>query len=113
MAKKKQNQRGVVYSTDPDYAYDSSDQESENALPPAEQQLVISLDRKARRGKSVTLIEGFVGPAQALKDLGKQLQGMCGVGGSAKNGQILLQGDFRDRVSEWLRGAGYRVKLRG
>ncbi len=110
--KKDKNRKGVMYSTDPDYDYDH-DQEERETLPPSEQKLKISLDRKQRRGKQVTLVEGFVGTESDLKDLAKSLKSKCGVGGSAKDGEILIQGDFRKKCQEILEGAGYRCKLSG
>ena len=103
---------GVVYSTDPDFDYDSGQEEPET-LPPGEQILYVSLDRKNRKGKIVTLVEGFKGTAEALKILGKELKSRCGTGGSVKEGEIIVQGDFRERVVALLQEKGYRVKRKG
>lgn len=101
---------GVVYSTDPNYAYTYEDDVPEQeTLPPAQQKLTVRLDRRQRGGKQVTLVTGFVGTAGDLETLGKMLKNRCGVGGSAKDGEILVQGDYRDRVAQLLADAGYRV----
>ncbi len=108
MAKKnKKNRVGIVYSTNPDYDYQFNDQEESEAAPASQQRLRVSLDRKKRKGKEVTLITGFMGPEQDLKDLGKALKSKCGVGGSVKDGEILLQGDHRNKVVDWLKDQGY------
>jgi translation initiation factor 1 len=104
---------GVVYSTDPDFSYSGSDQEDADTLEPGLQNLYVRLDRKNRKGKTVTLVEGFVGKDEDLKALGKELKSRCGVGGSAKEGEILLQGDFRERVVTLLKDKGYKVKKSG
>jgi len=104
---------GVVYSTNPDYAFESDEREESQTLPPEKQKLYVKLDRKNRKGKTVTLVEGFVGSEDDLKSLGKELKSKCGVGGSAKDGEILLQGDFRDRVLSLLKDQGYIVKRSG
>lgn len=104
---------GVVYSTNPDFEFDSDQQEETPTLPPGEQTLYVKLDRKNRKGKTVTLVEGFRGSEEDLKSLGKELKSKCGTGGSAKNGEILLQGDFRDRVLSLLGDKGYHVKRSG
>lgn len=104
---------GVVYSTNPDFSFESGENEEEQTLPPNQQKLYVKLDRKNRKGKTVTLVEGFVGSENDLKALGKELKSKCGVGGSAKDGEILLQGDFRDRVISLLKDQGYNVKRSG
>jgi len=113
MARKKDNdwkaRLGVVYSTSNDYDYSYDEQQESETLPPAQQKLRVQLDKKQRAGKQVTLISGFVGTEEDLKDLGKQLKSKCGVGGSAKNGEILIQGDFRSRVKDILAKEGYKV----
>lgn len=102
----------MVYSTDPDASYDHGDDDVETP-PPGDQQLYVSLDRKQRKGKSVTLIEGFEGTVDDAKDLARQLKTRCGSGGSAKDGAIIIQGDHRDTVVGWLEKEGYRVKRTG
>jgi len=101
---------GVVYSTSDDYSYQYDGEDEEETLPPKDQLLRISLDKKARAGKKVTLVDGFTGTEDDLKELAKTLKQACGVGGSAKNGEILIQGDFRDKVADILSNEGYGVK---
>lgn len=112
MAKKNKwkGREGVVYSTSDNYDYDYEGGESQETLLPNEQRLKVQLDKKARAGKQVTLITGFVGSEDDLKDLGKLLKSKCGVGGSAKNGEILIQGDFREKVKAILSKEGYSAK---
>lgn len=108
MGKKNKKRRiGTVYSTNPDYDYEYSSEEEQEELPKSEQALRVFLDRKKRKGKEVTLVDGFVGPTDRLKEIGKTLKTKCGVGGSVKDGQILLQGDFRDKVVELLKKDGF------
>jgi len=104
---------GVVYSTNPEFNFESEEKEEEQNLRPEQQKLYVKLDRKNRKGKTVTLVEGFVGSEEDLKSLAKELKSKCGVGGSAKDGEILLQGDFRDRVISLLEDQGYNVKRSG
>ena len=116
MAKKNRRDKGrsgVVYSTNNDYDYDYDDDFVEETLAPSDQNLKVMLDKKSRGGKQVTLVDGFVGTEEDLKDLGKLLKSKCGVGGSAKNGEILVQGDFRDKVLQILQKEGYRAKRVG
>ena len=104
---------GMVYSTNPDFQYDTGEKESEETPAPVQQQLYVSLDKKNRKGKKVTLVEGFVGKKQDLKELGRELKSSCGVGGTVSEGQILIQGDFRDRVVLLLENKGFKVKRSG
>lgn len=98
---------GVLYSTNPNYQYQTETEEEAETLAPAEQRLRISLSKKQRAGKEVTLIEGFVGKEEDLSALAKVLKNKCGVGGSAKEGEILIQGDQRSKVKELLLSLGY------
>jgi translation initiation factor 1 len=104
---------GVVYSTNPDFEFQTETEKEEKTLPPQQQKLYVSLDRKNRKGKSVTLVSGFTGLEEDLKELGKLLKTKCGVGGTARSGEILIQGDFRERVMEILKTEGYQVKRSG
>lgn len=97
----------IVYSTNPNFQYETEEEEVQATLPPGQQRLRVQLDRKNRGGKVVTLITGFTGTEEDLKDLGKLLKTKCGVGGSAKGGEIIVQGDFRQRVLELLKQEGY------
>ncbi|NBC82579.1 MAG: translation initiation factor [Bacteroidetes bacterium] len=112
MSNKNKNKQGIVYSTDPDYEYQHDHEESET-LPPRQQALTIQLDKKQRKGKAVTLITGFAGKHEDLKELGKWIKTKCGVGGSAKNNQLIIQGDFRQKVQELLSEQGYKTKISG
>ncbi len=113
MAKKKKNKVNVVYSTNPDFGFEFDEDETQETLPPEDQTLYVSIDRKQRKGKEVTLVEGFVGDPDDLKDLGKMLKSKCGVGGSAKDGEIIIQGNVRDKVCDLLEKEGYSVKKKG
>ncbi|WP_299455675.1 translation initiation factor [uncultured Microscilla sp.] len=104
---------GMVYSTNPDFEYDTEGEEEEETLPINQQDLRVMLDKKNRKGKVATLVTGFVGTDDDLKALGKMLKSKCGVGGSAKDGEIIIQGDMRDKVMELLKNAGYKAKKSG
>lgn len=101
---------GVVYSTNPDFKYMEAESEKVQTLPPSKQRLVAGIDRRARAGKQVTLIKGFIGSSDDLAALGKTLKVKCGVGGTAKDGEITLQGDLRDKVVMLLQSMGYNAK---
>ncbi len=101
---------GVVFSTNPDFTYEEEVVQEEETLEPSRQNLIVSIDRKGRAGKQVTLVTGFVGKAEDLSELGRTLKVKCGVGGSTKDGEITIQGDFRDRVTALLKDMGYKAK---
>ena len=101
---------GVVFSTNPDFAYEEETVQEEVTLEPSKQNLIVSIDRKGRGGKQVTFVTGFIGSQDDLADLGRALKVKCGVGGSAKDGEITIQGDFRDRVVVLLKEMGYKAK---
>ena len=105
--KNKPDNKGFVYSTDPNFRFEEEQQEAAATLPPAKQQLIVLLDTKNRGGKAVTLIDGFVGTDEDREDLGKKLKNFCGTGGSVKDGEIIVQGDQRDKVMQWLTKNGY------
>lgn len=109
----KQNRTGVVYSTNPDFSFQTDEATAATTLPPQQQQLRVQLDKKQRGGKQVTLVTGFVGTDGDLQALGKLLKTKCGVGGSAKDGEVVVQGDFRDKVLEVLLKEGYKAKKAG
>lgn len=101
---------GVVYSTNPDFKYEQESVTEDETLAPEKQKLTVSIDRRCRAGKQVTLVSGFVGCESDLKELGKTLKVKCGVGGTAKDGEITIQGDLRDKVTALLCAMGYRAK---
>jgi translation initiation factor 1 len=109
MSKKKNSGSPFVYSTDPAFSPGAEDEVVET-LPPALQKLRVTLETKHRAGKTVTLITGFIGKQEDMETLGKQLKGFCGSGGSAKDGEIIVQGDHREKVKQWLLKNLYKVK---
>lgn len=104
--KNKPDERGFVYSTDPNFNF-KNDDDSKESLPPAQQLLKVILETKQRGGKAVTVVYGYVGPDSDLEEMGKKLKAYCGTGGSVKDGEILVQGDQRDKVMQWLGKQGY------
>lgn len=106
------NRLGMVYSTNPNfkYDYDVEEEETVETLPLDKQKLIVRLDKKGRAGKQMTAVEGFIGADEDLQVLAKFLKTKCGVGGTAKEGMILIQGDLRDKITEILNKEGYRVK---
>lgn len=114
MSKKDKKEReGVIYSTNPNFTFASNEEPVDETLVPAKQNLRVMLDKKQRGGKMVTLVTGFIGSEDNLKDLGKELKTKCGVGGTVKDGEILIQGDFRDKVMDLLLKSGYKAKKAG
>ena len=101
---------GVVYSTNPDFHYEEESAGEQETLAPDRQKLVVRIDRRQRAGKQVTLVEGFCGTQDDLSTLAKSLKTKCGVGGTAKDGVITIQGDLRDKVVELLTSMGYKAK---
>lgn len=104
---------GMVYSTDPNFRYQTQEEPLVETLPVDRQELRVWLDRKQRAGKQVTLVRGFVGSDEDLRELARLLKSRCGVGGTAKDGEIVIQGDFRDRVVDILLREGYKAKKAG
>lgn len=110
MSKDWKDRLGIVYSTDPNFQYENNHEEEAETLPPAKQELQVSIDRKQRKGKTVTLVTGFIGVEKDLRELAKKLKSKCGVGGSVKDGMILIQGEWPDKIKAILRNEGYRVR---
>jgi len=108
----KKNRSGIIYSTNPDFEYSDSGQDEAETLPPAQQDLRIWLDRKGG-GKVITVVKGFIGTLTDLEALGKQVKVLCGSGGSVKDGEILIQGDHREKVITWLSSKNYKAKKAG
>ena len=107
-SKQDNSNNGIVFSTDPSYSF-PKEETSIETLPAAQQKLSIKLDTKQRAGKAVTLIQGFIGKDEDLEQLGRSLKNFCGTGGSVKDGEIIVQGDQRDKVLSWLSKAGYGI----
>lgn len=108
MSKNKINSLGgLVYSTDPNFKLQEEQPDDMETILPAQQKLRIILDKKQRAGKAVTLVTGFVGTEKDLEELGKKLKSFCGTGGSVKEGEIIVQGDNRDKMLQWLQKNGY------
>jgi translation initiation factor 1 len=113
MSNKNKNASGIVYSTNPDFTFEHQTDKIAETIPPAKQNLKVLIDKKQRAGKSVTIVTGFIGSPEDLNLLGKKLKTRCGVGGSVKDQEILIQGDFRDKIIILLQADGYKVKKAG
>ena len=114
MSKKEKSRGNVVYSTNPDFQFQHYEEEEQDTLPNNQQRCYVSIDRKQRAGKEVTLIEGFTGTEDDLNDLGKLLKSKCGVGGTVKDNEILIQGNFKDKIYDLLVKEGYtQTKKKG
>ena len=108
VSKKINSLSGLVYSTDPNFKIEEESNEEEQTLPAAQQKIKVRLETKHRAGKAVTLIENFIGSTADKEDLGKKLKTACGTGGSVKDGEILVQGDNRDKILQWFLKNGYK-----
>ena len=106
----KKERINVVYSTNPNYQYEYNQEEEQETLAPEKQNLRVTLDSKQRKGKTVTLVQGFTGTEEDLKELAKLLKNKCGVGGSVKDGEIIIQGEVKEKVLTILRDNKYRAK---
>jgi translation initiation factor 1 len=106
--KNKSDKHGFVYSTDPNFRFEEEAEQVQETLPPQQQKLKVKLETKHRGGKAVTLVEGFIGTEEDFQALGKSLKNFCGTGGSAKDGEIIVQGDQREKVMQWLLKNGYK-----
>lgn len=105
--KNKPDSKGFVYSTDPSFRFEEEERTPQATLLPAQQLLKVRMDTKNRGGKAVTLVQGFAGTEEDLEDLGKKIKNFCGTGGSVKDGEVIIQGDQRDKVMQWLQKNGY------
>jgi translation initiation factor 1 len=105
--KNKTDKNGYVFSTDPNFRFEDEEQEVKETLVPAQQKLRVRLETKHRGGKTVTILQSFIGKAENLEDLGKKLKNYCGTGGSVKDGEVIIQGDQRDKILQWLQKNGY------
>ena len=110
MKNEQKRRSGVVYSTNPNFSYQYDEEPEVETLTPEQQNLRVTLDSKQRKGKTVTLIQGFVGTEEDLKELGKLLKNKCGVGGSVKEGEIIIQGEVKEKILTILRAQGYKAK---
>jgi translation initiation factor 1 len=110
---KHKNRTGVVFSTNPDFRYEDAEEREPETLNPEKQNLKVLLDSRNRKGKRVTLITGFVGTESDLQKLGRELKAICGSGGTVKEGEVIIQGDFRDKVTDYLNSKGYKAKKSG
>ena len=110
---KKKKLKNIVYSTNPDYRYQYEGDKQEETLPPQQQIIEVHLEKKHRGGKTVNIVKKFVGKEDDLKELGKMLKSKCGTGGSVKDGEIIIQGNFRDKIMELLNKEGYKTKRVG
>ena len=97
----------IVYSTNPDFQYSTDEMEENETLPKQQQKLRVNIEKNHRGGKTVTIVSGFIGGEADLKDLGKLLKTKCGVGGSVKEGELLIQGEFKEKIVELLKKEGY------
>lgn len=113
MSKNWKKREGVVYSTNDNFDYDTNEPEEIETLAPNQQKLKVFIDRKQRKGKSVCIVAGFVGSQDDLSDLAKKLKSKCGTGGSAKDGEIIIQGEMIDKIMTFLTNEGYNVKRSG
>jgi len=105
--KNKGDKSGFVYSTDPNFKFNNEEEAEQSTLPPAQQRLRVGFETKHRGGKAVTVVHGFAGTEEDLEELGKKLKNYCGTGGSVKEGQVLVQGDQREKVLQWLLKNGF------
>jgi translation initiation factor 1 len=105
--KNKTDRNGFVFSTDPNFRFEDEEHEVKDTLIPSQQKLRVRLETKHRGGKTVTVLQSFIGQADDLEDLGKKLKNYCGTGGSVKDGEVIIQGDQRDKILQWLQKNGY------
>lgn len=113
MAKKRLNTSGLVYSTDPEFKLPGDEEEDIEIPQPAQQLIRVRLETKHRAGKAVTLVDNFIGTDAGKETLGKQIKTYCGTGGSVKDGEIIIQGDHREKVLQWLLKNGYTKSKKG
>ena len=109
----KKGNKNIVYSTNPDFSYDSDEDSTNQDISISQQSLKIYPDRKNRKGKTVTVVSGFQGQPDSLKSLEKELKSFCGTGGTVKDGDIFIQGNVVQKISDFLKKKGYRVKISG